>query len=110
MKSRSCAGIVTNSQKNRSFASLRMTNARFAIFGLATLHPSLPQDLDRRSAQTELVEDLRDVLEGARDRGAVELLGHDDGVTGHQATAFERCREEPLLPLALHRAVGAQHV
>src|SRR5882672_2171075 len=105
MKNRSCAGIVTNSQKNRSFASLRVTNARLEIFGFATLRPSLPQHLDRRRSQPELVEDLRDVLQRARDRGAVELFRHDDAVARHQAAAFERGGEESLLPLALHRAV-----
>src|SRR5439155_24459301 len=70
----------------------------------------LPDNLDRRSAQTELVEDLRDVLERPGDGGAVELLRHDDAVAGHEAAALERCREESFLPPAFHRAVGAQDI
>src|SRR6267154_3945202 len=74
--------------------------------------PGLPgsYNLNRRRAQPELVEDLRDVLERARDRGAVELFRHDDAVPRHETRAFQRSGEESFLPPALHRTVGAQDV
>src|SRR5439155_17183856 len=70
----------------------------------------VPDNLYRRRPQAELVEDLRDVLERPGDRGAVELLRHDDAVARHEAAALQRSREESFLPLAFHRAVGAKDV
>src|SRR5579859_1695338 len=67
-------------------------------------------DFDCGSAEAELEEDLRPVLQVLDPGRAGEVFRHHDRVAGHEAGAVERGAEKARLALAESRAVGAQDV
>lgn len=84
--------------------------ALMASFGGCLGGNSVPQRLDRRRSQSKLIQDLRPVLQPAREGGperfAVALLWHDKGIARHQFGTFQVV--EPAAPAGVqHGAVGA---
>src|SRR6266699_6067069 len=68
------------------------------------------KDLDRRRAESELIEDLRPVFQASQEGRFIQLLRNDDRVARHDARSAQAGEDEAAVPAADDRAVGAQQV
>ncbi len=62
--------------------------------------------LERGSAQTELIENLRNIFQSAHERGFVQHLGHHNTVTRHESLALQAVEQESRKHAGLPRTDG----